>query len=90
MLREQIERDELEDAVLPAHTIKSSSKIFGASGMAALSGLMETRLRTGQANSSAELRKLLQRMEEIFEHTLRQLEMLDSKGMLKPSVARAS
>ncbi|ABD90032.1 hybrid sensor histidine kinase/response regulator [Rhodopseudomonas palustris] len=90
VLREQIDEDELDEAVLPAHTIKSSSKILGASGMAALAGLMETRLRTGEGCSPAELRKLLQRMEDIFAHTLRQLDALEAQGLLKQPVAAAS
>jgi signal transduction histidine kinase/CheY-like chemotaxis protein len=90
MLLEQIAKDELADAVLPAHTIKSSSKIIGATGIASLAGSMETRLRTGEGSSPEELRKLLQRMEEVFDHTLRQLDLLEANGLLKPSLAQAS
>lgn len=90
MLREHIAKEELENAVLPAHTIKSSSKVIGALGMASLAASMETRLRTGQGNSPEELRGLLQRMIEVFDYTLRQLDVLEANGLLKPSLAQAS
>lgn len=88
-LRQHIGQDELEDAVLPAHTIKSSSKVVGALGLASLAASMETRLRTGEGRSPEELQRLLQRMEEVFDHTLRQLDLLEANGLLKP-LAQAS
>ncbi|CCD87875.1 putative sensor protein [Bradyrhizobium sp. ORS 285] len=89
LLRERIDTQEWESAVLPAHTIKSSSRIIGASGMAALAERLENLLRSGEAGP-ADLRAILVRMENIFEHTLRQLDVLEANGSLRSATARAS
>jgi CheY-like chemotaxis protein len=65
-----------EEAVLPAHTIKSSSKIVGATGMAALAEVMEKRLRTGQGDSIGEMTELHARMKAAYAQTLLCIDML--------------
>ncbi|WP_206239689.1 hybrid sensor histidine kinase/response regulator [Novosphingobium terrae] len=81
---------EKEEAVLPAHTIKSSSKIVGASGMAALSEVMEKRLRTGQGNSLAEMTELHNRMKIVYGQTLQCIDMLLARQGGSPPPPRAA
>lgn len=64
------------EAVLPAHTIKSSSKIIGATGMAALAETMESRLRSGVRDSMEELTELSARMQTTYGHTMARIEGL--------------
>ncbi|ORE96818.1 multi-sensor hybrid histidine kinase [Stappia sp. 22II-S9-Z10] len=59
----------IEDAVMPAHTIKSSSRIIGASGLALLAERFETSARR-DTPPVAELNALRQHMERIFAMTL--------------------
>ncbi|WP_068079935.1 hybrid sensor histidine kinase/response regulator [Novosphingobium rosa] len=81
---------EKEEAVLPAHTIKSSSKIVGASGMAALSEVMEKRLRTGQGDSIAEMTELHSRMKTVYGQTLQCIDMLLARQGGSPPPPRAA
>ncbi|MBP1849716.1 hybrid sensor histidine kinase/response regulator [Rhizobium halophytocola] len=64
----------VQDAILPAHTIKSSSRMVGASGLSALAESMETRLRTGKGIGQTELSALLQKMDQAFAATLKQID----------------
>ena len=67
---------DIEGAVLPAHTIKSSSRMVGASGLSALSASLETKLRTGQFGSVEELVAIREQMDRVFEATMKQIEFL--------------
>ena len=64
------------EAVLPAHTIKSSSKIIGATGMAALAETMEGRLRGGVRDSLEEMTDLSARMQAAYGHTMARIDTL--------------
>jgi signal transduction histidine kinase/CheY-like chemotaxis protein len=64
------------EAVLPAHTIKSSSKIIGATGMAALAETMEGRLRSGVRDSIEEMNDLAERMKAAYGHTITRIDTL--------------
>jgi len=81
---------EKEEAVLPAHTIKSSSKIVGATGMAALAEVMEKRLRTGQGDSIAEMTELYSRMKAAYAQTLLCIDMLLARQSGSPPPPRAA
>jgi HPt (histidine-containing phosphotransfer) domain-containing protein len=81
---------EKEEAVLPAHTIKSSSKIVGATGMAALAEVMEKRLRTGQGDSIAEMTELHARMKAAYAQTLLCIDMLLARQSGSPPPPRAA
>lgn len=61
---------DLEAGILPAHTIKSSAKIVGATGLSALAEAMETRLRTGQGGTREQLLGIHTQMLAIFDKTL--------------------
>lgn len=65
-----------QDAVLPAHTIKSSSRMLGATGLAALAENMESRLRLEKGNSPEKLDSLLAKMDQVFVATLTQMDAL--------------
>ncbi|WP_054159306.1 hybrid sensor histidine kinase/response regulator [Rhizobium sp. AAP43] len=75
-IREALTMQALDEAILPAHTIKSSSRMIGATGLSALSANMETRLRTKAGGSPAELQALLEKMDKVFDATLRQIDGL--------------
>lgn len=64
----------LEDGILPAHTLKSSSKVLGATAVAALAEAMEKRLRSGTGNSRPELNALLLKTNAAFAATLTQID----------------
>ncbi|MCQ8783762.1 hybrid sensor histidine kinase/response regulator [Mangrovibrevibacter kandeliae] len=66
----------IEDAVMPAHTIKSSSRILGASGLAALAEEFERRARTGGATEINELNALRIHMDRLFKLTVEGIERL--------------
>ena len=76
VIRQSLTMQAFDEAILPAHTIKSSSRMVGATGLSALSANMETRLRTKAGSSPAELQNLLEKMEKVFEATLRQIDGL--------------
>lgn len=61
-----------EAVVLAAHTIKSSSKIVGATGMSALAEVLESGLRNKQL-SEAQMRQLSDRMRKAFAQTRQNL-----------------
>ncbi|WDF70883.1 hybrid sensor histidine kinase/response regulator [Novosphingobium sp. KACC 22771] len=65
---------DLEGAVLPAHTIKSSSRIIGAMAMADLAGQMETLLRSGNPDIGAALREFPDRLNQLFDQTLQEID----------------
>lgn len=76
VIRQSLTMQAFDEAILPAHTIKSSSRMIGATGLSALSASMETRLRTKAGSSPAELQNLLEKMDKVFEATLRQIDRL--------------
>lgn len=61
-----------EAVLLAAHTIKSSSKIVGATGMSALAEVLESGLRNKQLNQ-AQVRQLSERMRNAFAQTRQNL-----------------
>ncbi|WP_294255311.1 hybrid sensor histidine kinase/response regulator [uncultured Sphingomonas sp.] len=69
-LRESLTAGEFEAAILPAHTIKSSGKIVGATGLSALAEAMETRLRNRQGVTQEQLLSIHAQMRIIFDKTL--------------------
>lgn len=79
-IRQQLGMNNLQDAILPAHTIKSSSRMIGASGLSALAENMEKRLRLGQGTSAAELQALTEKMDKVFEATIATIDRLMEKG----------
>ncbi|MGR3755646.1 MAG: ATP-binding protein [Tranquillimonas sp.] len=64
---------QVEGCVLPAHTVKSSARLVGAEGLAALAEMLEKRLRTKPDTPIEEFDRLRLRMVEVFGHTRRQL-----------------
>lgn len=74
-IRQALAAGEIDDAILPAHTIKSSSQMLGAVGLSALAELMETRLRSGKGNSVEELSALLSKMEAAYAATMKQVDL---------------
>ena len=66
----------IEDAVMPAHTIKSSSRIIGAVGLAVLAENFEKRARAGGAAQTKELNALRIHMDRIFALTLESVDKL--------------
>lgn len=90
-LRMALESGKGDEGVLPAHTIKSSSKIVGAVGLATLSAAMEERLRTGKVSNTADLLPLLAKMDQAFAATLRQIDLaMKSPAEEASQLARAS
>lgn len=75
-IRQALTMEALDDAILPAHTIKSSSRMIGATGLSTLSANMEIRLRTKAGSSPDELQALLEKMDKVFAATLRQIDTL--------------
>ena len=75
-IRQALTMETFDEAILPAHTIKSSSRMIGATGLSALSANMETRLRTKTRSSRDELQALLEKMDKVFAATLRQIDAL--------------
>ncbi len=75
-IRQALTMETFDEAILPAHTIKSSSRMIGATGLSALSANMETRLRTNTRSSPDELQALLEKMDKVFAATLRQIDAL--------------
>ncbi|AQR61907.1 hypothetical protein BZG35_09780 [Brevundimonas sp. LM2] len=73
-LQRALSMGNIADGILPAHTIKSGSRIVGATGLAALAEAMETRLRTGRRIEASELEDLRSRMGQAFAATLVQID----------------
>ncbi|WMS40963.1 ATP-binding protein [Acuticoccus sp. MNP-M23] len=68
------------DAVMPAHTIKSSSQIVGAEGLASLARAFEEIAKTdGAAHRRVELEALLKHMQRIYTKTIVRLNQLSQK-----------
>lgn len=81
VIRQELGVGNLQNAILPAHTIKSSSRMVGASGLSALAENMEKRLRLGQGASPAELQALYEKMDKVFEATLATIDRLMEKSL---------
>ncbi|THV20584.1 hybrid sensor histidine kinase/response regulator [Peteryoungia ipomoeae] len=79
VIRLELGMNNLQEAILPAHTIKSASRMIGASGLSALAENMEKRLRLGQGTSPAELQALSDKMDKVFEATLAAIDRLMEK-----------
>ncbi|KDB04347.1 hypothetical protein U879_07285 [Defluviimonas sp. 20V17] len=75
-IRETLAMGKIEDAVLPAHSIKSSSRTIGAQGMAKLSEYLEYQARQPEAADPAVLGRLREKMEYVFALTERRIEQL--------------
>ncbi|WP_396593815.1 ATP-binding protein [Brevundimonas sp. R86498] len=73
-LQRALSMGNIADGVLPAHTIKSGSRMVGATGLAALAEAMETRLRTGRRVEAGELETLRQRMAQAFVATIAEID----------------
>jgi signal transduction histidine kinase/CheY-like chemotaxis protein len=86
-LAEAIATRSLEAGVLPAHTIKSSSRMVGASGLSRLAELMETALRSEPPASLADLETLRAMMAKAFADTLRIVDALMAERADAPQEA---
>ncbi|WP_414834037.1 ATP-binding protein [Afifella sp. YEN Y35] len=75
-IREALTMGRIEDTVLPAHTIKSSSRVIGAMGLAHLAEDFEKRARTGGADQERQLIALRVHMERIFLLTIERIKAL--------------
>ncbi|WP_428642886.1 ATP-binding protein [Roseibium sp.] len=75
-LEEAIDSGRLDEGVLPAHTLKSSSNILGATGLATLAEAMERRLRSDEKGSPEELKAQLDKMNDVCTATLTQIDRL--------------
>lgn len=64
--------------LIPSHTIKGNARIMGASGLAALAGSMEQRLKQQKADSVPELNQLRQRMISAFQATLEKIKQKEA------------
>lgn len=74
-IRRALATDDLQQALLPAHTIKSSGRMLGATGLSALAEAMETRLREDQSPSSDKLAFQLEKMLRVYKATLKQIDV---------------
>ncbi|MFC4170300.1 hybrid sensor histidine kinase/response regulator [Teichococcus aestuarii] len=74
---------QVEDAIMPAHTIKSSSRILGASALALLAEEFEKRARLGGEAQMRELQAIRDHMERVFTATSDGIKKLmdDGKGI---------
>ncbi|MDQ0324251.1 signal transduction histidine kinase/CheY-like chemotaxis protein/HPt (histidine-containing phosphotransfer) domain-containing protein [Rhodopseudomonas julia] len=75
-IREALTMGRIEDTVLPAHTIKSSSRVIGAMGLAHLAEDFEKRARTGGTDQEKQLIALRVHMERIFLLTIERIKTL--------------
>lgn len=75
-IKRALQERQIDNAVLPAHTIKSSSRIVGALGMAALAENFELRAKRDAASELAALDQLRIHMERIFALTLEKIDQL--------------
>ncbi len=75
-IREALAMGRIEDAVLPAHSIKSSSRTIGAQGMAKLSEYLEYQARQPETADPEVLGRLREKMEQVFALTDRRIEQL--------------
>ena len=75
-IRQALHNGDEKLAILPAHTIKSSSAMIGAVGLSALAAKMEKHLRMLDAPSETELASIFEKMQTAFEATLRQIDLL--------------
>ncbi|GAB5375985.1 MAG: hypothetical protein AcusKO_24470 [Acuticoccus sp.] len=69
-IKEALDMERIEDAVMPAHTIKSSSRIIGAMGLALLAENLEARARSPEGVNVKELQTVRVHMERIFGLTI--------------------
>ena len=83
LIREALTVGSYADALLPAHTIKSSSQMVGASGLSALAENMESRLRLSRGVSAPELLALSAKMETVFSATMQQIDRLMERQPLR-------
>ena len=75
-IKEALAMDQVGDALLPAHTIKSSSRVVGALGLAHLAEEFEKRARLDGPARIGELNALRAHMERLFGLTQRSIEQL--------------
>ncbi|GGE11776.1 hypothetical protein GCM10011390_33610 [Aureimonas endophytica] len=75
-IREALATGRIEETVLPAHTIKSSSRILGALGLALLAEEFEKRVLAEGKASMDELNALAMHMERLFKLTLAAIDQL--------------
>lgn len=61
-------------AILPAHTLKSSSTIIGASEMARLAAELELRLHKEEALGEGGVHELAARLDRVFLETLAEID----------------
>ncbi|WP_102960247.1 hybrid sensor histidine kinase/response regulator [Mangrovicella endophytica] len=85
LIREALEFDRIDEAVMPAHTIKSSSRILGAMGLASLAEDFEKRARTDGAAQTKELQALRIHMDRIFQLTIEGIDRLMQEGQMARS-----
>ncbi len=83
MLARAIAEGARDEGVLPAHTLKSSSRILGATGLAALAEIMENRLRGQEDIPTAELTALLEKMNAALAATLAQIDLMMTEPVEK-------
>ena len=74
-IRRALATDDLQQAVLPAHTIKSSGRMLGAIGLSALAEAMETGLREDRSPSSDKIAFQLEKMLRVYKATLKQIDV---------------
>ncbi|WP_224408332.1 hybrid sensor histidine kinase/response regulator [Afifella sp. IM 167] len=79
-IRAALASGRIEDAVMPAHTIKSSSQIVGASALAYLAEAFEKRARTGGEAKVKELNTLRLHMERVFPATIEAIRKMMEEG----------
>ena len=74
-IRRALATDDLQQAVLPAHTIKSSGRMLGAIGLSALAEAMETGLREDRSPSSDKIAFQLEKMLRVYKATFKQIDV---------------
>jgi signal transduction histidine kinase/CheY-like chemotaxis protein len=79
-IKQALTAGDAETAVMPAHTIKSSSRVIGALGLAALAENFELRARQHGMAQHKELEQLRMHMERIFGLTKQRIIELTQDG----------
>lgn len=73
-IEEAFALEDLQAAILPVHTLKSSSKIMGANAMVRIAASLETALRQPEMRVKNSLQRDLERLKAVFASTVEMIE----------------
>ncbi|MED5545827.1 MAG: ATP-binding protein [Pseudomonadota bacterium] len=73
-IEEAFALEDLQSAILPAHTLKSSSKIMGANAMVRIASSLETALRQPEPPATHAIKQDLDQLKSVFASTIAKIE----------------